>query len=245
MNDAELVVLIEELRSLTLRWGEEVARGALAKQANLTPAQRAHVEAQVFAGGATIGDLHIGDAAQRDLLKGQTDVSGTLQGLAAGAITASTIQIFFGGKPGEDGAKLLAAYLTSLLDDCQRLRLNRLTGMRQSGKEQPTQADSNSSLRLQDVFTSLTSDGPPHVRRTIQARVERVRRFLKRLAKAQRSPEDVAPERVITVEVAAIERKEMQQRGSGDALPFDKLRGRLPKGVGGEGHPSHPNAISE
>ncbi|PDV99215.1 hypothetical protein CJ255_21665, partial [Candidatus Viridilinea mediisalina] len=25
----------------------------------------------------------------------------------------------------------------------------------------------------------------------------------------------------------------------------DKLRGRLPKGVGGEGHPSHPNAISE
>ncbi|PDW00061.1 NACHT domain-containing protein, partial [Candidatus Viridilinea mediisalina] len=156
MTDAELAAFVGKLRTLLTDWGAEgaeMARNALAKQVNLTPAQRAHVEAQVFAGGATIGDLHIGDAAHRDFLKGQTEVSGTLHGAAVG-VNDGTIQLFFGAQPPADAKPMLDGYLGAL---CQRygpLALGRLITKNHDGNECPT----TPTLSLREVYTALATD---------------------------------------------------------------------------------------
>ncbi len=129
---------------------------------------------------------------------GTANVSGgTVTGTVIG-VNQGTIQNFFGGQPGEDGEKLLVAYLDSLTEDCQRLRLHRLTGKRQDGKQRAGSAD---QLRLQDVYTSLTTDGPRYPRYHIRQPISRVNRFLERLAQVGRGGEHVVPERVLEPQI--------------------------------------------
>ncbi len=145
--------------------------------------------------GSQTGDITIGDVAGGDLIKGAQGaaaVSGTVYGVAAGVINGN-LQLFFGSEPGEDGERLLAAYLDSLITDCQQLRLHRLTGKRQSGSEQRAAPQ----LHLQDVYTSLTTDGPPITRPPTQAPAGRVRRFIERLERSKRTPDTASPERVL------------------------------------------------
>ncbi len=106
-----------------------------------------------------------------------------------------TIQFFFGGQPSEDVAALLADYLGRLAEECQRLRLQRIVGQRQTGGDWTAVPN----LRLQEVYISLTTDGPPMVRLSTRTNAGRIRQFLQRLAQAGRTPDDVSPERVITV----------------------------------------------
>jgi formylglycine-generating enzyme required for sulfatase activity len=112
---------------------------------------------------------------------------------SAVGVNQGAFHLFFGGQPGEDGEILLATYLDSLADDCQRLRLHRLTDIRQDGTQQ---AESTDHLRLQDVYTSLTTDGPPHRRYQGFFPAVRVRHFLERLERIGRTADAVLPERV-------------------------------------------------
>ena len=131
---------------------------------------------------------------------GTANVSGgTVTGTVIG-VNQGTIQNFFGGQPGEDGEKLLVAYLDSLTEDCQRLRLHRLTGKRQDGKQRAGSAD---QLRLQDVYTSLTTDGPAHTRFEGQFLMVRLQHFLERLEKFGRTADSVIPERVAAPMITA------------------------------------------
>jgi formylglycine-generating enzyme required for sulfatase activity len=195
MSD-ELTALAADLRALRERWGDAAARAALADTPMLTAEQRARVEALVFFGpGSQMGDVTIGAVAGNDVVsgtKGEVENSGTLRGVAAGVIQGN-VQLFFGKEPEEDTKQLLAAYLDSLIGDCQQLRLHRLTGKRTSGGEQHAVP----KLHLQDVYTSLTTDGEPFERRRVRSTVARARRFLQRLQQAQRGPEHVRPERVL------------------------------------------------
>lgn len=112
--------------------------------------------------------------------------------------TEQTIKIYYGAGPPVDATTLLSEYLELFADEWNQLRLQRITNQRQKGNEQAAVP----SLRLQDVYTSLTTDGPPVPRRPrLRATVKRLRRFLERLEKAKRSPADVRPERVISVAV--------------------------------------------
>ena len=78
------------------------------------------------------------------------------RGVNAGVITQSTINQFFGARPSVDGESLLKSYFDDLIADCNRLRLERMTEKRQTGGEHAT----TPTLKLQDVYTSLTTDGP-------------------------------------------------------------------------------------
>jgi formylglycine-generating enzyme required for sulfatase activity len=112
--------------------------------------------------------------------------------------TEQTIQIFYGAGSPANAADLLSEYLETFAGECDQLRLQRITGQRLRGNEQAAVPQ----LRLQDVYTSLTTDGPPVPRRPIlSVTVARLRRFLERLERAKRSPADVRPERVISVAV--------------------------------------------
>ena len=77
------------------------------------------------------------------------------QGVVAGVITQSTINQFFGSSPPDDGGPFLHDYLYALMTDCNRLCLERMTKKRQTGGEHATIP----TLKLQDVYTSLTTDG--------------------------------------------------------------------------------------
>ena len=180
------------------------------RDATSDPAQRAALDAAIdalqgsssavvsFGAGSQIGDVATGDVAGRDVRKGiegTTEVSGTVYGAAVG-VSMGTIQLFFGGEFNEDGEVLLSAYLDSLAEDFQRLRLHRLTGKRQSGSERPSQAD---RLRLQDVYTSLDTDGSLHVRMRTDATFSRMRRFVQRLGHSPQNADAVQPERVMLV----------------------------------------------
>lgn len=146
---------------------------------------------QLTAGNITSSTAAIGAGASA--AQGSAEVSGTVQGTAVG-VNLGTVQNFFGGQPGEDGEVLLAAYLESLAEDCQRLRLHRLTGKRQSGSEQHSQAD---SLRLQDVYTSLTTgEASRFVVRDRERTVAWLRRLLKRVDFHTRNADQVVPEKV-------------------------------------------------
>ncbi|MEI7772865.1 MAG: NACHT domain-containing protein, partial [Chloroflexales bacterium] len=109
--------------------------------------------------------------------------------------TEQTIHLYFRAAVPADSAALLSDYLGKFAVECDRLRLQRIAGQRQTGGEQPAVPN----LRLQDVYTSLTTDGPPVVRLRTRTNAGRARLFLQRLDKAGRAPDDVSPERVITV----------------------------------------------
>ncbi len=99
---------------------------------------------------------------------------------------------FFGDAPGEQGETLLADYLDTLARDCQQLRLSRLSGRRATGTEQQAMP----KLRLQEVYTSLTTDGPAVVVHERQRPVARVRRLLERLQRYDTTRDHRPPEAV-------------------------------------------------
>ncbi len=85
--------------------------------------------------------------------RGETRVDGTLYGAAVG-VNQGAVQLFFGAQPPADGKELLDSYLRSLIADHGRLRLGKLLGKDQSGREQATMPP----ISLLKVFTSLTTD---------------------------------------------------------------------------------------
>ena len=144
--------------------------------------------------GNTYGDhAQLGDSVARD--KAEQRVGAIHAGRDTFVATQQTIHCYFGARPPDDAGALLSDYLEKFADDCSRLRLQRIVGQRQTGGEQPAVPE----LRLQAVYTSLTTDGPPVRRLRTRTTAGRARRFLERLEKAQRAPDDVAPERVIRV----------------------------------------------
>ena len=175
-----------------------------------------------FGSGNQFADVTIGDVVGGDVIKdtqGSATNSGTVKGAVVG-VSTGTIQLFFGGQPGEDGESLLDSYLDRLVDDCQRLRLHRLTGKRlpgthQSDSEPRSQAD---GLRLQDVYTSLTTDGSPVVIHQRQRRVAWIHRLLTRARIAECAPEHVAPEQVRMPVINAVK---VFDAGEGFSVRFD------------------------
>jgi formylglycine-generating enzyme required for sulfatase activity len=131
MTDAELTALAQELCALRDRWGDAAAQGALAQQANLTPAQRARVEALVFPGSAQPGDI-----AGRDGRKGiEGDVTlsddATINGVAVG-INLGTI--IYQRNPSEDERRQLARHLERLAAKLRRLPLSGLAAKLDDGE---------------------------------------------------------------------------------------------------------------
>jgi formylglycine-generating enzyme required for sulfatase activity/energy-coupling factor transporter ATP-binding protein EcfA2 len=120
---------------------------------------------------AQLGDLQIGDVAAGHIIK--------------------TINHFYGATPPSDAAQQLRAYLQAITKECADLRLSRIS-QRVDGKEQPKTPQ---QVRLQEVYTSLTTEAS-RVRRRFDAPLARVQRFLQRLARANRTPDVVRPERV-------------------------------------------------
>jgi|GEM_PF-1850958 len=158
--DPRLSELIDELRRLCEEYGAATARAALDSRAarrGLSPEERALVEAGVFGGeGRSAADVSTGDTAGLDVrneTRGATEVDGTLYGAAVG-VNQGTVQLFFGARPPADGKELLDSYLRTLIADHGRLRLGKLLGKQQSGREQATMPP----ISLLKVFTSLTTE---------------------------------------------------------------------------------------
>ncbi|HEU4328553.1 MAG TPA: SUMF1/EgtB/PvdO family nonheme iron enzyme, partial [Roseiflexaceae bacterium] len=110
-------------------------------------------------------------------------------------VNLGMVQAFFGTRPPEDGAVLLAAYLDALCAECDRLHLHRLVGRRQTGAEQGI----TPPLRLQQVYISLMTDGP----RVLVHHRERSAAQARQLQWAMmetRTPSLVPPERVRVAE---------------------------------------------
>jgi hypothetical protein len=125
-------------------------------------------------------------------VQGTVNIGGNAAGgLAIGVNFGVVVQQFFGRRLPEDGSVLLNAYLDALIKECDYLRLSRLTGRRQTGGEQGAVP----ALRLQAVYTSLTTEGTTviHERRR---KVAWLRRLVKRLERTPRGPDDVSPEQV-------------------------------------------------
>lgn len=115
---------------------------------------------------------------------------GTVQGAATG-INAGTIQVFFGNAtPPDDSKEMLRDYLTSLTSDCQLLRLQRLVRDQQAGTEHHRVPQ----LKLQAIYTSLTTNGAPVPMHERIAPAARMKRLLPRLR--ERDAADVPPEQV-------------------------------------------------
>lgn len=169
----------------------------VAQASGQSQARQATVQGQGQVGVINQGDigrsLFTGDQATQ----GRAEVrgSGRVQGVNVG-VNDGTIQNFFGtATPAEDQATLLEAYLTSLVHECQQLRLSRLTGRQQTGQEQST----TPLLRLQSVYMSLTTDGTPIFTSRMRDRTAGwLRRLFKRLNLASRTAEMVSPIQVRT-----------------------------------------------
>lgn len=101
---------------------------------------------------------------------------------------------FFGDTSPPDGERLLNSYLRALIGECSRLYLQRITGHVQGGHEQ---AKTPQQLRLQEVYTSLTTNGDLHVRFRTMVPFARQRQFVERLTRTPRNPDAVRPERVM------------------------------------------------
>ncbi|GAB4208516.1 MAG: hypothetical protein OHK0022_38180 [Roseiflexaceae bacterium] len=172
--------------------------GALEQQAAELEASRATLQGLVL---QLVQQALVGVQERREALK-QIETTVSISGGAGvhGAVLGvnqGTVQVFFGGQPPENGAALLDAYLDALGRECEHLRLSRLTGKRQSGADQ--RADP--PLRLQAVYTSLTTDGPPVVLHRRLQKIERLNRLWKRLDK-DRTPDNVPPEDVRGIQIS-------------------------------------------
>ncbi|HEU4325304.1 MAG TPA: SUMF1/EgtB/PvdO family nonheme iron enzyme [Roseiflexaceae bacterium] len=130
----------------------------------------------------------LGSVSATQQFDGQSQVNQAI------GVNFGTVQAFFGTQP-QDGAALLNDYLDSLGRECEHLRLSRLTGRHQSGAEQRAAPP----LRLQAVYTSLTTDGPQVVLERHDATVAQAREALKQ----ERTPDDAPPEQVRLVDVSS------------------------------------------
>ncbi|MBP1468550.1 SUMF1/EgtB/PvdO family nonheme iron enzyme [Candidatus Chloroploca sp. M-50] len=201
---------------------------ALADEPPLAPAPPpASVDQSGQAGGVSLGTANTiqggvttGDVIARD--KHAQQIGTIHAGRDAFVATQQTIVCFYGPHPPVDAQALLTDYLAYVANECSTMRLQRIAGQRQTGREQPAVPE----LRLQAVYTSLTTDGPPVVRLRTTATVGRVRRLLERLEQTPRSPEAVAPERVIAVGVTGLD-------GRTDAALGAERRGRVGLDVAG------------
>ncbi|NJL06114.1 MAG: SUMF1/EgtB/PvdO family nonheme iron enzyme [Chloroflexaceae bacterium] len=127
--------------------------------------------------------------------QGDATVGGDNPGVNVG-VNTGTVQQFFGtATPGEDKATLLADYLTSLTSECQQLRLSRLVREKQTGDEQQTVP----RLKLQAVYTSLTTNGEPITVHLREYPMQRMRRLTQRLRGGH--PNEVPSERVREITV--------------------------------------------
>ncbi|PDV97315.1 SUMF1/EgtB/PvdO family nonheme iron enzyme [Candidatus Chloroploca asiatica] len=171
--------------------------------------------ANTIQGGVTTGDVIAGDKHAQQI--GTVHTEGT-----AFVATQQTIVCFYGPHPPGDAQALLTDYLVYVANECSTMRLQRIAGQRQTGREQPAVPE----LRLQAVYTSLTTDGPPVVRLRTTATVGRVRQLIERLEQTPRSPEAVAPERVIAVGITGLD-------GRMDAALGAERRGRAGLDVAG------------
>ncbi|RRR69416.1 MAG: hypothetical protein EI684_15685, partial [Candidatus Viridilinea halotolerans] len=142
------------------------------------------------------GPTHIGDDVGRDKLEQHVDsVQAARDAFVA---TQQTIYCYYGDQPPVNAATLLSNYLAYFAAECNHLRLQRMVDKGQRDVDQSAVPE----LRLQAVYTSLTTNGPPVVRLRTTTTAGRVRRFLERLEKIKRGPGDVRPERVIAVNLA-------------------------------------------
>jgi hypothetical protein len=131
-------------------------------------------------------------AAGGGTLQGATTVSGTLHGAAVG-VNQGTVQVFFGAAPPADGQALLDGYLKSLIAAYGRLRLGKLLGKEQTGRE----ATAAPTLALRDVYTALATNARlPRGRFSLAARELRA-------AMDAADPETVLPDQVCLAVVAA------------------------------------------
>ncbi|PDW02464.1 NACHT domain-containing protein [Candidatus Viridilinea mediisalina] len=259
--DQALVTLAGMPAAQALLQQQRDAKAAeLARLQQMLPTSGSAINQSNQAGGVNMGvnntlqgPTHIGDAVARDKLEQRVDTIGA--GRDAFVATQQTIHIYYGDQPPTNAARLLSNYLAYFAAECNHLRLQRIANPVKG--QQDVDQSAVPELRLQAVYTSLTTNGPRVVRLRTSTTAGRVRRFLKRLEKIKRGPDDVRPEQVIMVGFASLAAKErkgtqqhggalapLRQHGQGDALPFDKLRDRLPKGVGGESHSGPPEALS-
>ena len=112
-----------------------------------------------------------------------------VQGMVGGSITGNTIYQFFGSSPPANGKQLLSAYLDALITDCNRLRLERMTEKRQTGGEHAT----TPTLKLQDVYTSLTTDGPDIVVDEMDGTLDELEKFCNQRELQYRKPDNYDP----------------------------------------------------
>jgi formylglycine-generating enzyme required for sulfatase activity len=141
-----------------------------------------HVEQSYREGDAVHGEVNVTDAA-------------STQGPVTG-INYGTIQAFFGDTPPQDGKALLAAYLASLTSECQQLRLSRLVRDQQMGSEQQRVPH----LKLQAVYTSLTTSGEAITVAQRSYPAVRMKRLIERLR--ERPATEVPPEQVRDIDLA-------------------------------------------
>ncbi|MFN8567522.1 MAG: hypothetical protein U0Z44_08390 [Kouleothrix sp.] len=159
--------------------GEQIAALEAALQLPLPEGTKQQIRAQ-------LQKLQDSDSNQ-----GALENSGSLHGNAA-AINFGTMQAFFGGVPGEDGKTLLRDYLHALEISCQQLGLGRLRERRRSGADRTT----TPPLRLQAVYTSLTTDGPEVFVHRRERPARRVQRLIDWLDQHPCTADDVPPEQV-------------------------------------------------
>lgn len=126
---------------------------------SLPPEQRAQLLAQYTqqSGGVNLdaGNTiqQVGDVLAESQTKGAVENPGTLHGNAVG-VNYGTVQAFFGGKPPADAKELLDNYLEWLVTEYGRLRLGKLLGKEQTGREQSALP----ALSLRAVYTALATN---------------------------------------------------------------------------------------
>ena len=111
-----------------------------------------------FGNGNQFGDVKVGDVAGGDVHKGNEgsvnlNADARLAGAAVG-VNLGTIQTFFGSTPPLEAKELARNYFEMLIARYDSIRLSRLLGAEQTGKEQP----SAPSVSLVEVFISLTTN---------------------------------------------------------------------------------------
>lgn len=117
---------------------------------------------------------------------GATHVSGGRVYGGAIGVNQGTMQNFFGTKPPEDANELLADYLAHLVITCNELRLSRILKRDRTGADRAAAP----ALKLQDVYTSLLSDGDVvRIGKHHTRSFARVRKILSRLDRLKVSTE--------------------------------------------------------
>ena len=156
MTDDERTALVAKLRELLEEFDAATALAAFEKKtAGLPPEQRTQIEALVFFGsGNQFGAVTVGDVANRDVVKGTADVSGTVTGSVVG-VNQGTIQVFFTAadlpKPADAQRALVARYLARVVATCDPLPL---FGLVQRGKSQ----DASLALTLSQIYVALAAE---------------------------------------------------------------------------------------